>query len=101
TYYMYDDGAYNGFAPMNDRPIKLKRELGIQPLSEFLRSPVDFLNIDCEGMDYEILKTHDWAHKPAVIATEGKEGEEAGRFLASKGYALHSKAGMTLIYKLI
>jgi FkbM family methyltransferase len=101
TYYMYKDGAYNGFEKLDDRPVVAQRELQVVPLSDFLKADVDFLNIDCEGMDYEILQTHDWLKKPKVITIEGNEGGDSHQFLINKGYALKAKAGMTLIYKLL
>jgi FkbM family methyltransferase len=100
TYYRYQDGAYNGFKKEEGRPIKDETMLEIKPLSDFLKTNVDLINIDCEGMDYEILQTHDWVIKPQVIAIEGEEGGEAHIFLLSKGYTLKTKAGMTLIYVL-
>jgi len=100
TYYMYKDGAYNGFEKLNNRPVTSQKTLAIAPLSDFLKSDVDFLNIDCEGMDYEILQTHDWVIKPKVIAVEGEEGRDSHQFLIKKGYALKAKAGATLIFEL-
>jgi FkbM family methyltransferase len=72
TYYMYADGAYNGFERLDNRPVVAQKTLKILPLSDFLKHDVDFLNIDCEGMDYEILQTHDWVIKPKMIAIEGE-----------------------------
>lgn len=97
TYYYHKDGAHNGFKRSSTSRVTETKEVVCRPLKEFITSHVDFLNIDCEGMDLEILQSHDWKIKPAVIAVE----EDVGEFLSKRGYRLVGMTGMTKIYKLI
>jgi hypothetical protein len=64
---------------------------------------VDFLNIDTEGSDLDILMTIDWSQcKPSVIAVEAWS-EAEGRvkeFLALKGYEFLQACGPTLIFRI-
>ena len=62
------------------------------------RAP-DYLSIDVEGLDYEILKTLDYStYRPKIICTETlvtstmKMDAQTGEFLKTKGYSLR---GMT------
>jgi hypothetical protein len=99
-YEMFADGAYNKFA--EGEGIKL------QPLKDILNehsiSHIDFLNVDVEGMDLEVLKTHDWAVRPRVIAVESDfdvenmDKNSVYTFLRHKEYRLAGVAGKTLIF---
>jgi FkbM family methyltransferase len=103
-YREYEDPAYNTFVEgFVTRPPLKERPVFTIPLSALLDREkikhVDFLNVDVEGMDLEVLKTHDWAIIPDVIAVETTLGGEAHMFLQEKGYLLAGKAGPTLILK--
>lgn len=95
TYYFHEDGAYNGFEQSPLSPLIKTEKMRLRPLKDFITSPVDFLNIDCEGMDMKILQSHDWKIRPTIIAVEG----EAGVFLREMGYELMGMTGLTKIYK--
>jgi hypothetical protein len=95
-YYYHQDGAHNGFQKSSNSPVVGTKEITLRPLREFITTPVDFLSIDCEGMDLRILKSHDWKIKPTVIAIE----TEAEDFLSEKGYRLIGMTGATKIYSL-
>lgn len=97
-YFQHKDGAYNGFSQHPTQPLIGTTEVPIWPLLTFINRPVDFLNVDCEGMDLEVLQTHDWKIKPTVIAVEGKRGSKVENFLIEKGYSLKAIAGETLIF---
>jgi len=64
-------------------------------LFEFGFEHIDFLQIDTEGYELEVLKTLDFeAHRPAIINFEHghlsrKALSEIFRLLAAEGYALH------------
>ena len=49
-----------------------KVEVGLMPLSEILPKDTDFLSIDCEGMDFEVLASANLAvpHLPQLIMVE-------------------------------
>lgn len=97
TYYRYLDGAYNGFERLNK---EIKDQVHIQtiPLARIIPSEgTDFLNIDAEGMDKEILQSYDWRTNPKVIAVEG---DECDALLKEKGYRHLKTLGKTLVYSL-
>jgi FkbM family methyltransferase len=63
---------------------------------------IDFLNIDCEGLDLSVLRGLDWARwVPRVIAVEANTlGDKDGivAFLCEQGYVLVSRHLVTLIF---
>lgn len=73
-------------------------------LGEYL-SPgieIDFLNVDCEGQDLQVLRGHDWDRwHPRVVAVEGNtpnERDELTAFLSTRGYTLEARMRVTLIF---
>ena len=68
---------------------------------------VDFLNVDCEGTDLEVLRSNDWSrHRPALIAVEDFSldlAESAAspihRYLRERGYRLDSHLRLTSLYR--
>lgn len=61
---------------------------------------IDFLTIDCEGMDFDVLKSMDWTYNVRLICVEsGWPGEPSvpmGDYLAERGFAYHANtAGNT------
>jgi FkbM family methyltransferase len=67
---------------------------------------IDFLDVDVEGMDLEILKSNDWSRfQPRLICVEDFETNLVAyietpvhRYLASVGYTLHSSTFISKIY---
>jgi FkbM family methyltransferase len=63
---------------------------------------VDFLNVDCEGLDLAVLRGLDWSRwSPRVIAVEANTPEDRARiaaYLADKRYQLVSQHIVTLIF---
>jgi len=62
---------------------------------------VDFLKLDCEGMDYPILKNYDWSVKPAVMTVE-QAHEDSGLGLGYGSGAIRGlleKAGYLVVDK--
>ncbi len=80
-------------------------DVKVLPLSEILPAyvpsgkKIDFMNIDVEGLDLEVLKSNNWHHyRPRYIMVEclGLELEKLSSdpiyaYLKEQGYALHSK----------
>ncbi len=72
------------------------------------RKKIDFLSIDCEGMDYKILRSNNWLkYKPTVILIEDLEfdyrspgSSKIYEFLVGLGYLLLAKTVSTLIFAL-
>lgn len=117
TYYTFSDGAYNTFnAESLEACKKLPwlRYLGsvesrIISLSRIVREnnieEIDFLTIDVEGNDFEVLQSYDWSVRPRVIAIESgdfnpdaPQENEIYRFLRSKNYRLTGLSGATLLW---
>lgn len=63
---------------------------------------IDFLNVDCEGLDLAVLRGLDWSRwVPRVIAVEANTPEDRAKlvgYLAEKGYRLVSLHLVTLIF---
>ena len=77
----------------------VKREIPVpvRRLSDLLHKhlecgqTIDFLNVDVEGMDYEVLASNDWdTYRPRVVVVEDSHNSAGDskvvQFLASKGY---------------
>lgn len=118
TYYRYSDGAFNTLSTADSEERKKNSylkllgtdEVTFQSLGDILKeqkiSEIDFLNIDVEGKDFEVLQSHDWSIPTHVIAVEddGFKIQNASvcktySLLSEKGYELIGLAGVTLIWK--
>jgi FkbM family methyltransferase len=116
-YYMFDDGAYNSFDEGRAKSWKATRGLDIKevrtisfkPLSQILREQnithIDFLNVDVEGLDLEVLKTHDWSIPTRVVAVEDEtfnpdtpRANAIYAYMHDQGYVLAGLAGLTLLF---
>lgn len=83
----------------------------ISPLVELLRSrsvqQVDFLNVDTEGYDHEVLLSNDWQQfRPAVVAVEiptrsalDTALSDSHKLMTNQGYVLIAKTLRTAIYQ--
>lgn len=114
TYYRFSDGAYNTFdateaeaRKKNPRLTFLGEEkISLRPLSSIINGrSIDFLNVDAEGKDVEILRSHDWQTFPKVIAVEDHAFDvhvprqsEVYAYLVDKGYKLTGLCGPTLVF---
>ena len=118
TYFMFESAALNTFSgkealgtEKKGHKIVKKVETRISTWKEMLQendvTKIDFLSLDVEGLDLEILKSIDWSGvRPKIICVEtqsfGTAGENSGLwsvedFLRERGYAV---AGMTPINKI-
>ena len=64
---------------------------------------VEFLNVDCEGMDFKILEGNDWGKcRPKVICAESspETEDQLGALLSRNGYHLIAKAQHSRIFAL-
>jgi FkbM family methyltransferase len=121
TYYMFNEPALNGFS----KTISTKRQtdeyqivntidVSSFPLSKILNEHVpfeqkiDFLSVDVEGLDLQVLESNDWdKFRPKVILVEILDGslnslmdKPIYQFLVSKGYSLFAKLVYTCIFKI-
>jgi len=98
VYKQFDDGAYNTF-------VEGEGGQALRPLADILSenhvSSIDFMNIDVEGMDLEVLQSHNWNILPKVIAVEAEVGSPVQKYLEEKGYVLSGLLGLTLFFSLL
>lgn len=122
TYYIFNEPALNGFSKelsnrrngLNNFHIVSEQKLETVPLRKILDSylptgqSIDFLSIDVEGLDLEVLRSNDWQkYKPNVLIVEaiGTKLDEVLQselydFLSFKDYQLFAKLINTLIFTL-
>lgn len=86
------------------------RTVPLSPLAEVLATETvgafDFLNVDVEGYDLQVLESSDWGRwRPAIVAVEdhgislsAPQDSATCRFMAAQDYALHSKCNYTSVY---
>lgn len=72
-------------------------------LSAYKVERMDFLNVDCEGADLEILQSNDWNRwKPRVVCVEDHAQEwqssEIARYMMERNYSLRYRMGLTSIF---
>lgn len=122
VYYIFNEPALNGFSEKmslerdaNSSKFRIKRKVQIKTrrlesiLDEVLPAGqhIDFMSIDVEGLDFDVLKSNNWnKYKPDVILVEvlGQSIESLvdsniTRYLNNIGYYMFSKAVQTVIYK--
>lgn len=118
TYYAYRDPAYNSLS--RERVEELSNihgmqsthqyDIPIEPLQDIFKSQgvtrIDFLTIDIEGFDFEVLRGYDWSIRPKVIAVEDHHFDAfvptespLVAFLKDKNYRLSAYTGVTLIFR--
>ncbi|SMD36490.1 methyltransferase, FkbM family [Reichenbachiella faecimaris] len=83
-------------------PLLNPKKISVWPLSKVLDTylpkdqTIDFLTCDCEGYDFEVLKSNDWKkYKPTVILVErnfsNDQFEQIDTLLSSVGYSIKYK----------
>ena len=104
-YFIADDSPMNSFSPDFLRQIEMlesvREEISIPtlPLAEILDQhlpagqTIDFMNVDVEGHDFEVLDSNDWKRfrpKVIVVEDEGLDARESEivKMLNGHGYEL-------------
>jgi len=64
---------------------------------------VDFLSIDCEGVDMEVIKSNDWEmYRPDLVCVEqSMPEEEIVEFMSSVNYKLYKKTAGNMFFTTI
>ena len=121
TYYMFNEPALNGFS----KTISEKRqtdEYKITNTIDVLAFPlyvildkhlplgqsIDFLSVDVEGLDLQVLESNDWKkYSPKVILVEilannltAIENDPVYNYMVNQGYILFAKLFFTCLFKL-
>jgi len=123
TFYMFDEPALNGFSKRlseqrstSGQACKIIRAIDLETftLSEILAKHlpngqlIDFMSIDVEGLDYDVLLSNDWNRfRPKIILVEILNGSledlrnhEITKLLNSQGYVLTCKTVRTVFFTL-
>lgn len=119
TYYIFNEPAVNTFSQaLREEREKISwlklldsKKISVRPLAEVLDAAVvppviDFMDIDVEGLDMEVLRSNNWQkYAPRVILVEDQQTSvnsfeelETFQFLSAHGYSLLSKTFSTLIF---
>lgn len=113
-YYMFNPSFFNSFDEIaykryNDKLIGIK-EIKTIPLSNVLDkylndNDIDFLTVDVEGFDFEVLKSNDWSkYRPKMIIFESHNSKlnttvsEIGTYLEGKGYRFFCLSSTNAFY---
>jgi hypothetical protein len=121
-YYIFNEPALNGFSKdlSNERHEEKSRyhiekiiKVNVLPLSTVLDlnlpvgQDIDFLSVDVEGLDFEVLKSNDWAkYRPKFVLAEilnsslnDIEKSSIGRLMANNDYLVYAKCVNTVFFK--
>jgi len=121
-YYIFNDPALNGFSKQisEDRDLAENRYkiietkmIRVEPLGRIfdLNLPkgqsIDFMSIDVEGLDFEVLKSNHWSkYRPKYVLVEilGCSLHEIecgiiGKYMCKNGYAVYAKCVNTVFFK--
>jgi hypothetical protein len=121
-YYVFNEPALNGFSkelsderhdPNSTYQIKEVIKVNVLPLSVALErylpkgQKIDFMSVDVEGLDFEVLKSNDWTrHRPVFVLAEimGSslheiEQTNIGRLMTDAGYAVYAKCVNTVFFR--
>jgi len=121
-YFMFDEPGLNGFSEdlSKDREANTNYkiintiQLSISSLEKILdvylpqATSIDFMSIDVEGFDYDVLQSNNWQkYKPKIILVEtsvtdayDQLNSPISKFLGEMGYSLVAKTYRTSFYKL-
>lgn len=121
-YFIFNEPALNTFSReeaerkdgLGEYRILGRRKLETLPLSDILykyvpqNQHIDFMTIDVEGLDFEVLKSNDWTKfKPEIILVESLRSNivdllecESYLFLQNQGYEVVAKTYNTLFFKI-
>jgi FkbM family methyltransferase len=121
-YYLFNEPALNGFSKelserrhVAETPYKIVEvvKVNVKPLSKILekyipsKQVIDFLNIDVEGLDLDVLRSNDWQrYRPKLVLIEvlGNSlrelgGSEIGKFMEGLNYSVYAKCMNTVFFK--
>lgn len=119
-YYVFNEPALNTFSKELaderskieqyhvDQVINIKTDTLENILDAHLpkNQKIDFMTIDAEGLDFQILTSNNWAkYSPCVVLIENEselgevQGSKVDLYMKEKGYQLYAKTVNTYFYK--
>jgi FkbM family methyltransferase len=120
-YYVFNEPALNSFDPvlaaeralLRDYLLLETRDIPVRRLDDLLAEhlrpgqKIDFMSVDVEGLDLQVLKSNDWQRfRPRIMLAEARaanivrlEADPVNAFATSIGYRLIAKTLNTLIYE--
>lgn len=123
TFYEFESDSLSTFSEKEKKAkeklgYKLKKEHKINVLSlkdvfkKYSRNKIDFISVDTEGLDYEVLESNDWVkYRPTLVCVEtGEFGnmlnskrstkkEKIQKLMIENNYAEVFTNGLNTIYK--
>jgi FkbM family methyltransferase len=122
TYYEFNEPALNSFSKelaeqregLRDYRLIGTRKITTHRLADILaehlpkNQQIDFLNVDVEGLDLQVLRSNDWEkYRPTYVLAENLQREAMDRlptapvvvYMREIGYELYSKTVNTLIFR--
>jgi hypothetical protein len=121
NYYVFNEPALNGFSGdlSNERNnasnayfLKEVIQVEVSPLKEILgehlcNRKIDFLSVDVEGLDLDVLKSNDWSKfRPRFVLAEvlrsslhALENDPVAQFMKGAGYVLFAKQVNTAFFR--
>lgn len=120
TYYMFNEPALNGFnkdisTERETQKFKIidKKQIKTNLLADILdehcqQKHLDFMSVDVEGFDLQVLKSNNWERfRPEIILVEDLDFDSlslnksaTAEFLITKGYRFFGKTLHTILYRL-
>lgn len=123
-YFVFNEPALNGFSKeLSDErhdsnsiyQINQVIKVNVAPLSLILDrnlpagQGIDFMSVDVEGFDFEVLKSNDWAkYRPKYVLAEilGSslneiERSSIGRLMSEVGYEIYAKCVNTVFFRVV
>jgi FkbM family methyltransferase len=120
TYYQFNEPALNGFSKdlsdsrdgLNNYKIIGTIDIEGKPLSEIIdnyipiNTEIDFLSVDVEGLDLDVLESNDWSrYRPKVVLVEVLtsslstiQSNPIYKFMENNQYQIYAKAVNTVFF---
>jgi FkbM family methyltransferase len=121
TYFIFNEPALSTFSPekvkeytqVSKYKVIQEKKIDTWPLADILDRylekdvAIDFLTIDAEGLDMEVLRSNNWdKYRPAYVLAESQpfelfhmDSSELCRFMQEVGYSIFAKTYYTYFFK--
>lgn len=121
NYYVFNEPALNSFSDElsrerevanNQYRIEKTVKVNVLPLRDVLKrhlnqSDIDFLSVDVEGLDLEVLRSNDWSHyRPRYVLAEALnsslhtlDADPLAKYMSEQGYIVFAKQVNTVFFR--